>query len=158
MFEILQHWYHRHFTDPQTVIFAFILIIGAALIFFLSAHLMPILIAIILAYLNEGLVVWLRKLNIKRTLAASFVTLLMVTTILLFFFVLLPLLSSQITQLFREMPVMLARGQQLLLQLPEQYPDVVSAAQIEDVRVATAASKVTNHNINEMNIGFANCL
>ena len=133
MFEILQHWYHRHFTDPQTVIFAFILIVGGALVFFLSQHLMPILVAIILAYLNEGLVVWLRRLRIRRTLAASLVTLFMVTTILLFFFVLLPLLSKQITDLFREMPVMLARGQQLLLQLPQEYPDLISAAQIEEV-------------------------
>lgn len=143
MFEILQGWYNRHFTDPQTVIFAFILIIGCALIFFLSQHLMPILVAIILAYLNEGLVVWLRRVRIKRTLAASLVTLFMVTSILLFFFVLLPLLSKQITDLFREMPVMLARGQQLLLQLPEEYPDLVSAAQIEEV-LSLARAELTS--------------
>ena len=63
MLEILQQWYRRHFTDPQTVIFAFILLIGGLLVFFLSKHLMPILVAIILAYLNEGLVVWLGKIK-----------------------------------------------------------------------------------------------
>ena len=143
MFEILQHWYHRHFTDPQTVIFAFILIVGGALIFFLNAHLMPILIAIMLAYLNEGLVVWLRKINIKRTLAASMVTTLMIATIILLFFVLLPLLSQQVTELFREMPNMLARGQQILLQLPEQYPDIISAAQIEELLTLARAELTT---------------
>ena len=142
MFEILQHWYHRHFTDPQTVIFAFILIVGGALIFFLNTHLMPILIAIILAYLNEGLVVWMKKINFGRTLAASIVTALMIATILLAFFVLLPLLSKQVTDLFREMPTMLARGQQLLLQLPEQYPDVISAEQIEEL-LALARTELT---------------
>lgn len=143
MFEILQHWYHRHFTDPQTVIFAFILIVGVALIYFFNAHLMPILIAIMLAYLNEGLVVWMRKVSIKRTLAASIVTALMIATIIILFFVLLPLLSKQITELFREMPSMLGRGQQLLLQLPEQYPDIISAAQIEEL-LALARTELTS--------------
>ena len=133
MIDILQQWYHRHFTDPQTVIFAFILIVGALLIFVLNAHLMPILVAIIIAYLAEGLVVWLHRINLGRTVSASVVTALMITTILLAFFVLLPLLSKQISDLFREMPIMFARGQQLLLHLPEEYPGYVSAQQIEEI-------------------------
>jgi len=133
MFDILQQWYHRYFTDPQTVIFAFILIAGGFLVFVLNTHLMPILIALIIAYLAEGMVVWLYKLNIGRAAAASIVTALMITAILLAFFVLLPLLSRQISELFREMPYMLGKGQQLLLRLPEEYPDLVSAAQIEEI-------------------------
>ena len=133
MFEILQQWYHRHFTDPQTVIFAFILIAGGLLVFVLHAHLLPILVAIIIAYLAEGLVAWLHRVNLGRTVAASIVTALMITAILLTFFVLLPLLSKQITELFREMPSMLGKGQQLLLQLPDKYPDYVSAEQIEEL-------------------------
>ncbi|MGD8420877.1 MAG: AI-2E family transporter [Gammaproteobacteria bacterium] len=133
MFEILQQWYHRHFTDPQTVIFAFILIVGGLLVFVLSAHLMPILIAIIIAYLAEGMVIWLARININRRIAASIVTAIMITAILLFFFVLLPLLSKQLSELFREMPIMLGKGQQLLLQLPEKYPDYVSAHQIQEL-------------------------
>ena len=133
MFDILQQWYHRHFTDPQTVIFVFILIVGSLLIVVLNAHLMPILIAIIIAYLAEGMVAWLHRINLGRTVSASVVTTLMVTTILLAFFVLLPLLSKQISELFREIPVMLAEGQQLLLHLPDEYPGYISAQQIEEV-------------------------
>ena len=133
MLDILQQWYNRHFTDPQTVIFAFILIVGSLLIVVLNAHLMPILVAIIIAYLAEGMVVWLRRVRIRRTAAASIFTALMITTILLAFFVFLPLLSRQISDLFREMPIMLGKGQQLLLHLPEQYPDYVSAQQIEEI-------------------------
>ena len=133
MLDILQQWYHRHFTDPQTVIFAFILIVGSLLIVVLNAHLMPILVAIIIAYLAEGMVAWLHRVNIGRTAAACIFTALMITAILLTFFVLLPALSRQISDLFREMPLMLAKGQQLLLHLPEQYPDYVSAQQIEEI-------------------------
>ncbi len=133
MLNILQQWYQRHFTDPQTVIFAFILIIGGLLIFVMNQHLLPILVGITIAYLNEGLVVWLKKINLNRTIAASIVTALMLASIMLVFFVLLPLLSKQISDLFREMPAMLAEGQQLLLRLPEQYPDYISGQQIEEI-------------------------
>jgi putative permease len=78
-------------------------------------------------------VAWLHRVNIGRTTAASIVTALMITSIILTFFVLLPLLSKQVSELFREMPNMLGKGQQLLLQLPEQYPDYVSAQQIEEI-------------------------
>ncbi len=133
MFEIIQDWYRRHFTDPQTVIFAFILIVGLSLVLVLSTHLMPILVAIVIAYLAEGMVAWMSRVNLGRTVAASVVTALMVAAILLVFFVLLPLLSKQITELIRQLPSMLGKGQQLLLQLPEQYPEIVSARQIEEV-------------------------
>ena len=86
MLDILQQWYHRHFTDPQTVIFAFILIVGSLLIFTLNTHLMPILIAIIIAYLAEGMVSWLNRINVGRTAAASIFTFLMVAAILLVLF------------------------------------------------------------------------
>ena len=120
MFDILQQWYHRYFTDPQTVIFAFILIAGGFFVFVLNTHLMPILVALIIAYLAEGMVVWLDKLNLGRPVAASFVTALMITAILLAFFVLLPLLSRQISDLFREMPYMLSKGQQVWGRVPEE--------------------------------------
>jgi putative permease len=133
MINILKQWYERYFTDPQTVIFAFILIIGFLLIVVMNAHLMPILIGIIIAYLFEGLVVRMGQLNLNRSIAASFATALMLTAIILTLFVLLPLLSKQLSDLIRELPSMLGKGQQLLSQLPQQYPDYVSTQQVEEI-------------------------
>ena len=133
MINVLKQWYQRYFTDPQTVIFAFILIFGFLLIVVMNAHLMPILIGIIIAYLFEGLVIKMNQINLNRTIAASFATALIVTAILLTLFVLLPLLSKQISELIREMPSMFAKGQQLLSQLPQQYPDFVSTQQVEEM-------------------------
>jgi len=133
MINVLKQWYQRYFTDPQTVIFAFILIFGFLLIVVMNAHLMPILIGIIIAYLFEGLVVKMNQINLNRTIAASFATALIVTAILLTLFVLLPLLSRQISELIREMPSMFGKGQNLLSQLPQQYPDYVSTQQVEEM-------------------------
>ena len=150
MINILKQWYERYFTDPQTVIFAFILIVGFLLIVVMNAHLMPILIGIIIAYLFEGLVVRMGQINLNRSIAASVATALMLTAIVLTLFVLLPLLSKQLSELIREMPLMLGKGQQLLSQLPQQYPDYVSTQQVEEIltfvrtEVATLGQRVVS--------------
>jgi len=133
MINIFKQWYHRYFTDPQTVMFAFILVFGALLIFIMNAHLMPILIGIIIAYLFEGLMVRLGYLNLNRTVSASIVTAIILTAIVLTLFVLLPLLSRQVTELIRELPLMIGKGQLLLSQLPDKYPDYVSVEQVQEI-------------------------
>ncbi len=133
MINILKQLYQRYFTDPQTVMFAFILIFGALLIVVMNAHLMPILIGIIIAYLFEGLVVRFSQLNLNRTIGASIVTTIILAAILLTLFVLLPLLSQQVSELIRELPIMIGKGQLLLSQLPDQYPDYVSVEQVQQI-------------------------
>lgn len=133
MINIIKQWYHRYLTDPQTVMFAFILVIGALLIVVMNAHLMPILIGIIIAYLFEGLLIRLERVNVNRTVGASIVTAIILTTIILTLFVLLPLLSRQGTELIRELPAMIGKGQLLLAELPDQYPNYVSVEQVQQV-------------------------
>jgi len=133
MINILKQWYQRYFTDPQTVMFAFILIIGALLIVVMNAHLMPILIGIIIAYLFEGLMTRLNYINLNRTISASIVTTIILAAIVLALFVLLPLLSRQVSDLIREMPSMIGKGQLVLSELPDKYPDYVSVEQIQEV-------------------------
>ena len=133
MINILKQWYQRYFTDPQTVMFAFILIFGALLIVVMNAHLMPILIGIIIAYLFEGLMARLNYVNLNRTVSASIVTAIILTAIVLALFVLLPLLSRQVSDLIREMPLMIGKGQLALSELPDKYPDYVSVEQVQEI-------------------------
>ena len=133
MINVFKQWYERHFTDPQTVIFSFILLCGALVILLLNDHLMPILISIVVAYLFEGLVNRLSPLGINRITSASLVTTLILASFVIILFVLLPMLSRQISDLLVELPQMLTRGQALLSQLPEKYPELVSAQEIEEI-------------------------
>ncbi|MCP4492227.1 MAG: AI-2E family transporter [Gammaproteobacteria bacterium] len=133
MLNIIKQWYQRYFTDPQTVMFAFILVFGALLILVMNTHLMPILVGIVIAYLFEGLVMRLSQVNLNRTIAASIVTTIILAAIVLSLFVLLPLLSRQVSELIREMPTMIGKGQLLLSQLPDKYPDYVSVEQVQEI-------------------------
>ncbi len=143
MIDIFKRWYTRNFANPQTVILALILIIGSALVIVMSKHLMPILISIVIAYLFEGTVQKLGFIGVNRTISASLMTAMFLTMILLLMFVLLPLLSAQITDLFRELPRMLGQGQQMLSQLPERYPDFISDQQVQEV-LSLIRSEITN--------------
>ncbi len=133
MIDVFRRWYARNFANPQTVILALILIIGSVLVVVMSNHLMPILVSIVIAYLFEGTVQKLGYIGVSRTIASSLMTALFLTMILLIFLVLLPMLSVQISDLFQKLPGMFARGQNLLSQLPQRYPDYVSDQQIQEV-------------------------
>lgn len=143
MIDVFKRWYTRNFANPQTVILALILIVGSILVIVMSNHLMPILVSIVIAYLFEGSVQKLGYIGINRTIASSLMTALFLTLILFILLVLLPLLSAQISDLFRELPGMLAKGQSLVSQLPQRYPDYVSAQQVQEA-LAFIRSEITS--------------
>ncbi|MBC8211073.1 MAG: AI-2E family transporter [Gammaproteobacteria bacterium] len=143
MIDVFKRWYLRNFANPQTVILALILVVGIALVIVMSKHLMPILVSIVIAYLFEGTVQKLGKIGINRTIAASLMTAMFLTMILLLFLVLLPLLSAQISDLFRELPGMLGKGQNMLAQLPQRYPDYVSEQQVNEL-LSIIRSEITS--------------
>jgi putative permease len=139
MIEFIRAWYERHFSDPQVVILAIFLTISFAIIVFLGDILAPVLVAIVFAYLLEGVVGAMERHAIPRVLAVFFVLLVFIVFCLVLFFGLAPLLSRQVTQLFRELPGMIAAGQQALLRLPELYPALFTESQIQDLIEAVRA-------------------
>ena len=136
MIRYLQEWYRRHFSDPQVVILALILIIGFAVILVAGDIIAPLLAAIVIAYLLDGAVELLRRAKMPRLVAALIVFVLFSAFIVLMIFGLVPLLSQQVTEFFRELPNMIAKGQHLLMQLPETYPNFISESQVQDMMSA----------------------
>lgn len=133
MLEILRSWYRRNFSDPQAVILALLLIVGFSIVVLVGDILAPLLVALVFAYLLEGVVTALERWRVPRLAAASLVLL---GFLLLAFVVLLglaPLLSRQVAQLLREVPSMITQGQQALMALPELYPAIFSEEQIRNL-------------------------
>jgi putative permease len=91
----------------------------------------PAMAALVLAYVLEGVVLRLVRLGLPRLAAVSLVSVLFTALCALLFFGVLPLLTRQITQLVRDLPGMLTRGQEYLLLLPQQYPKLFSQSQIQ---------------------------
>ncbi len=126
MISFLQAWYHRHFSDPQVALLAVLLLSGFAVIFLAGEILAPLLAAIVIAYLLDGAVTWAENRGIPRWLGATLVFLAFVSVTLAIVIWLVPLLFKQATQFFSEVPTMANKGQQLLMQLPERYPSVIT--------------------------------
>ncbi|MFO7954587.1 AI-2E family transporter [Thioalkalivibrio sp.] len=139
MIDILRQWYQRHFTDPQVVILAFLLLAGFLIIIFAGRILAPLLASLIIAYLLEGAVQKLARFHIPRILAVTFVLLAFLALTVAALFSVVPLMSAQVTQLVRELPGMISEGQNLLLQLPERYPQLITDDQVLELMGAIRA-------------------
>jgi len=130
MLDIIRDWYNRNFSDPQAVILALMLLVLFGLLWLFGDILAPVVVALVLAYLLEGVVATTERWGVPRTLSVTIVLLLFVTLSLLFLFVLLPVLSHQLTQVVREVPGMITKGQEQLLRIPELYPEIFTVEQI----------------------------
>lgn len=130
MIKFLKDWYQRHFTDPQVVLLAVLLILGFAVVLFAGKILAPLLAAIVIAYLLDGAVVRLENWKLPRWLASTIVFIIFSILFAAILIWLIPLLSRQLVQFFTEVPNMIGEGQKLLLQLPEKYPDFISDEEV----------------------------
>jgi putative permease len=133
MIEYIKNWYLRHFSDPQVVILALFIIVGFAIILLAGDLLAPLLASVVIAYVLDGAVELLRRGKIPRFLALGIVFFAFIAVLLIIIFALVPKLSHQLTQFFREMPTMFSQGQNLLLQLPERYPSLAQIFTEEQV-------------------------
>ena len=132
MIDVIKAWYQRHFSDPQVVILALLLLLGAVTVILFGKILVPVIAAIIIAYVLEGAVSKLQYIGIPRMIAVVMVFLMFILALLLFFLGLIPLMFNQLTELLSELPQMIASGQQLLIELPQQYP-LISEDQIKEL-------------------------
>ena len=133
MIRLVNEWYQRHFADPQVAILALLLILGTTVILLAGDILTPILAAIVIAYLLDGAVYWLRKRKVPRFISVLISFSLFLCLVLISLIVLAPLIVRQAIQFMREIPSMVAQGQAAIMQLPEKYPNIVSEKQIGDI-------------------------
>jgi putative permease len=122
----------RVFPNSQAVALAIILVVGFFLITSLSGVLMPVLIAVVLAYLLEGLV---KKFELKiPRLPAVFIVFSLFMSIFSYILLgLIPMLFKQARQLLQLTPEMIKYLQGYILKLPEAYPNFISVDKLKDI-------------------------
>lgn len=132
MIALVKTWYNRYFSDPQAIILTAVLVIGTTIILTMGDMLLPVLASIVIAYLLEGVVRRMQRFGSKRITAVILVFSVFVAFLLFVIFGVAPLVSSQLSELFKELPRYLSDGQQLLLQLPQHY-SFVSELQVKEL-------------------------
>ena len=131
--ELLKDWFKRSFSDPQVVILGLVLVVVFAIIIGLGKWLAPMFASIVIAYLLEAVVSKLEKSGMPRLPAVIIVFLLFMTVLIFIAFGLVPIVIRQLTSLVQQFPNYIAQGQELLKQLPQAYPQLISEEQIQAI-------------------------
>ena len=126
MLSFLKSLYFRYLTNPQAVTLLFLLLSVTLVIVFAGKILGPLFVALIIAYLLEGPILKLKRMRCPRLLAVNLVFFLFITLFAFTVLWLLPLITQQISEFLNNLPEMIGRGQQLVYNLQEKYPLLLS--------------------------------
>lgn len=137
--QLIRTWFERHFADPQVVGLALVLLSGFIIIMWLGEMLAPVIASMIIAYLLAAPVDFLERKRSPRLIAVVLVFVAFMTFSLAVIFGVLPLLFQQAKALFAQLPIMISKGQDALLRLPEQYPNLFSEEQVFELIAAIRA-------------------
>ncbi len=139
MRKIFSKWIDRYFSDEEAL-FLFLLLGGALLVIWvLGQPLAPVIASVILAFLMQGAVDWLRRKGAGHLAAVIAVFLLFIGFVAAFLLFVMPIVWQQLVNLFTEAPGMVSEVQAQLLVLPQRYPELVSEAQIRELFAAAGS-------------------
>jgi putative permease len=123
----------RFAANPQFFTLVAVLAVLSALVLWIGDFLAPVIAALVIAFLLEGLVRPLVRLGTPRLVAVSLVCLLFVVLLVFLVLGLAPLLIRQVTDFLGRLPDMVASAQTLLVHLPERYPHLISEAYLTEL-------------------------
>ena len=133
MINTLKHWYEQHLTHKESVVLVVIMASTFLLLATIGDVLMPVLVALILAYLMQGVADRLMGWGLNEMLSLSAAALLFVGVFLGFTVGIAPLVWRQLGGLIREAPAMVEAVQSEVAGLIAQYPTMIEQAPIDEL-------------------------
>ena len=143
MFKFFKDWYESHLTDPNQVALALIILSITLITYILLSTVAPILVAIILAYMLEGVVGRINaSSNAKRESIVLVVYISFIVIAIVTLFSLIPIMLEQLTLLIKALPSMLERGKGLMLDFTSKNNNFISEEQL-NVLFSTINSEIS---------------
>ena len=139
MKEVLTRWYQRYLSEEEAVILLVMLAMAFTVMLFFGDILAPVLVAIVLAYLMQGVANVLRQRGLPGELSVAVSTLLFLGGFFAVLFGLAPLVWRQLVALVREAPAMIEAGRKVLVTLPEEYPVFFTQQQVNELTAVIQA-------------------
>ena len=126
MKKLLNDFFDRYFHDEESIILVILLSVGLIILLLFGSILAPLIAAIIISYLMQGLVNLLlrQRMSTKLAFASVYILFVGIFTMLLFF--VLPQVWNQLRRMLDDVPNLVNQAQEALRNLPENYPDVFS--------------------------------
>jgi putative permease len=133
MKNMFRRWLDRYFSHPQVLTLIFLLIILFFLIIVFGRMIMPVFVAMIIAFLLDGIIDWLARFHVPRKSAVYLVFFLFLALYFDLVIILLPRITRQVAQLVQELPSMIMRVKSELMLLPHIYPGIISEEKINQI-------------------------
>lgn len=127
---LISDWLKRRIANRQLVILIAVMATIAAMIYVAGRILAPVMAAVVIAYLLQGVINRLIALSVPASVAFWAVLLAAAALTALVAFGLLPLLVREISGLLEQVPSMMSSTRRLLDQLPARYPDLITVEQV----------------------------
>ena len=131
MNSIFTRWFQRNFSSPATIVLTMLIIVGFVIILTVGDILAPILWALVIAYLLEWAVSALHKRGLSRLLSVLIVFAGFIGISIVILLGLAPLIWKQGSRLVGELPSIMLKLKEQILELPNKYPNIVSTEQVE---------------------------
>ncbi len=132
MVNILRRWASLYFAEEEPMVFILLLAGIMACIWLFGGILTPVIAAIIIAYMLQGLVNLLMKRGAPHMLAVSLAVVFFMGISLALILILLPLVWSQLTSFIGDVPRYSTEFQSYIMAMSHDYPSIFSPAQLEE--------------------------
>ncbi|EGG94120.1 Putative permease PerM [gamma proteobacterium IMCC1989] len=133
MIPIIRTWIDRYFHNEEAVLVVVLLALSFVVIWSLGDVLGPVLAAIIIAFLMQGMMVSLKNKGLPHWSAVAVAITFLISVMVLALVFIIPALWEQALSLSKELPRMVTQGRDLLLHLPESYPTFITEGQVEQL-------------------------
>lgn len=143
MKEVFTRWYQRYLSEEEAVLLLVLLAAAFVVMLAFGGILAPVFVAVILAYLMQGVANLLRNRGLPAELSVAVSTGLFLGGFLAVLFGLAPLVWRQLVALVREAPAMIEAGRKVLVTLPEEYPVLFTQQQVNELTSAIQAEMTT---------------
>ncbi len=132
MLDVLKRWFDSRFHDEEAIILTFILVVGVLLVIFFGQIMTPIIAALVVAYLLQGIVKRLCSWQLPHIVSVLVAIAVLLVIEVVFVFLGGTLLLGQLTNLVQELPQLIVLLRDQLAALQERYPELIDQRRLDE--------------------------
>ncbi|MFC3052265.1 AI-2E family transporter [Kordiimonas pumila] len=136
-------WFRKTFADSQVVMLVLVILITLLLVSLFANMLAPAIAAIVLAFLLDGPIEWLKRRGARPSVALTVVFLGFILLALVTLLAVIPPLIKQVGQFIKDSPAMVASLREAFITLHQHFPNIVSDHQV-DTWLSQIGNEMTN--------------
>jgi putative permease len=131
MTKVFHGFFHKYFGEEEAIILTVLLVVFFTVMMTMGSIIAPLLWSLVLSFMLQGLVNALVRVKVPPHVAVYIVYCLFVGSMVLITLIFLPFTWNRLTVLINDLPRMVDQLRELLLLLPESYPDIFSVEQVQ---------------------------